>query len=249
MLGRTLRAALLTRCQTARVPSSVLGRPAAPRAQAFSWERSVARELDGQPDAVLWGLLGINGAVFAAWQVVDPRLMARHFTVSHDALRSGRLHTLVTSSVSHRDGWHLAGNGLSLYFFGREVGRLFGGARLAGLYLAGGVVASLSHVAWSRVRQPEHQRRLAYFAPPSPAAMGASGAVNAIIVFDTLMFPWRIIYVNFLVPVPAIVLGGLVLLRDAYGAGQLSDGVAHAGHLGGAATGLAAWAQLHLRLR
>jgi membrane associated rhomboid family serine protease len=211
---------------------------------------SLLQRLDGQPDVVLWSLLGVNGVVFAGWQVLDTRFMARHFTVSDESLRSGRLHTAVTSSVSHRDGWHLAGNALSLYFFGREVGRLFGGARLAGLYLAGGVVASLSHVAWSRVRQPEHQRRLSYFAPPSPAAMGASGAVNAIIVLDTLLFPWRIVYVNLLVPVPAIVLGGLVLLRDAYGArGHSSDGVAHAGHLGGAATGLAAWAQLRLRLR
>ena len=126
MLGRTLRAALLTRCQTARVPSSVLGRPVAPRAQAFSWERSVARREsflqrpNRQPDAVLWGLLGVNGAVFVAWQVLDTRFMARHFTVSDESLSAGRLHTLVTSSVSHRDGWHLAGNALSLYFFGRE---------------------------------------------------------------------------------------------------------------------------------
>ena len=37
---------------------------------------------------------------------------------------------------------------IGLYFFGRDVGRLFGGARLLALYVAGGVVGSLAHCGW-----------------------------------------------------------------------------------------------------
>ena len=49
---------------------------------------------------------------------------------------------------AQRDTMHLLGNMLGLYFFGREVGRAFGGRALLALYLAGGLVGSLAHVAW-----------------------------------------------------------------------------------------------------
>lgn len=252
MLSRSLRLSSLLKasCRPQHAPPL---RMVPPRARVrHTWEPARAETLfqrvDRQPDAVLWSIVGANVAVFAAWQVVDPRLMFRNFAVSEESLERGRLHTVVTASFSQRDGWHLGGNMLSLYFFGREVGQLFGGVKLAGLYLAGGVIASLSHVAWTRYRRPEHQLRFAYWAPPAAAALGASGSVNAIIVFNTLLFPWRIIYVNFILPVPAIALGGLVLLRDAFGAsGGRSDGIAHAGHLGGAAVGAAAWGLLRMR--
>ena len=76
--------------------------------------------------------------------------------------------------------------------------------------------------------------------------------MNAVVLFDTLLFPWRIIYVNFILPVPALLLGAAVLSRDAYGAwggdGRGGGGVAHAGHVGGAAVGAAAYAAFKLRL-
>jgi len=133
------------------------------------------------------------------------------------------------------------------------VGRIFGGVRLGQLYLAGGVAASAAHVAWTRAQwRRSHPHTHAYWGEPrGPPALGASGAVNAIVLFDTLLFPWRIIYVNLIFPMPALVLGGLVLCRDAYGAwggGQGRGGVAHAGHVGGAAVGAAAWAAFRLRL-
>ena len=68
--------------------------------------------------------------------------------VSEESLRSGRLHTLCTAAFSHRDAWHLGGNMLTLWFFGREIGQIFGGHYLLHLYLVGGAVASLSHVAY-----------------------------------------------------------------------------------------------------
>lgn len=100
---------------------------------------NVWRRLDGNSDAVLYSLLGTNVGVWALWNsdLVSKKTMWRHFTVSRDGLAAGRWHTLVTSAFSQSDGWHLTGNVVSLYFFGREIGRLFGGARLLGLYLAG----------------------------------------------------------------------------------------------------------------
>jgi len=221
---------------------------------------------------VLGGLILANVGVWTLWQYADRRWMAEHFTVSGKSLREGRLHTLVTSAFSQVDIWHLGGNMLSLFFFGahwgrtggalgawrtckqhrsdssstgREVGQLFGGVRLAGLYLVSGVASSLAHVAWDS-RRMEHQRRLRWYPPADTPALGASGAVNGIILFDALLFPTRIIYVNLILPVPALLLAGGVLMRDLY-ASDRHDGVAHAGHIGGAAAGFAAWAWLKLR--
>lgn len=57
--------------------------------------------------------------------------MAKNFTVSVESVRSGRLWTPLTAAFSHSDGWHLAANMLGLYFFGRDVGRVFGGRRVS----------------------------------------------------------------------------------------------------------------------
>ena len=90
-------------------------------------------------DAVLYSLIGLNVGVYALWQVADPTFARRHLVVSAAALSEGRLHTLVTSAFSHRDGMsHLLVNMVSLFFFGRTVGRALGGRALLSLYLAAG---------------------------------------------------------------------------------------------------------------
>ena len=53
--------------------------------------------------------------------------------------------------------------------------------------------------------------------------------------FETLLYPFRTIYLYAIVPVPSILLGGLFLMRDIVGIQNGGSGVAHAGHLGGAA--------------
>jgi membrane associated rhomboid family serine protease len=90
-------------------------------------------------------------------------------------------------------------------------------------------------------------RRGYYF---TPSALGASGAVNAIVAFEVLLYPLRTIWLYMVVPVPSILLGGMFLLRDLVGIQDGNgSGVAHAGHLGGAAVGALALAQLRLRRR
>ncbi|CAI7792215.1 unnamed protein product [Closterium sp. NIES-54] len=54
------------------------------------------------------------------------------------------------------------------------------------------------------------------------ASQGASGAVNAIVLFSCLLQPTRIIYLNFIIPVPSILLGVLYVGQDLYGAAMVS---------------------------
>jgi hypothetical protein len=71
-------------------------------------------------NAALYGLMGVNGAVFLLWRA-DPRFTALNFTTSLDHIRAGRLHTLVTCAFSQRDSMHLLSNMVGLFFFGRSV--------------------------------------------------------------------------------------------------------------------------------
>lgn len=61
-------------------------------------------------------------------------------------------------------------------------------------------------------------------------------------VLDILLFPTRTVLLYGLIPMPAALLGALWLARDVSGTVEGGSHVAHAGHLGGAAVGLAAWA-------
>lgn len=202
------------------------------------------------PDEILWGLIGANLAVFAAWQVVDPGFMVRNFTVSVMGLEKGRVWTAVTSTFSQKDFSHLLSNMIGLYFFGSEIAKMFGGRYLLGLYLAGGVAGSLSHYLYYKYVVPARQGPGSrwYDALRSPPALGASGAVNGIVLLDCLLFPTRIIYLNLIIPVPGLLLGLFFIFKDTVGAisgGQSNIG--HAAHLGGAFVGAMAWARLRFR--
>ena len=221
-------------------------------------------------DRALWALIGLNGVVYYAWATTeDGRFMRKNFMVSEEALAHGRWHTMLTSAFSHFDLTHLGMNMIALYFFGRSVCERFGGRYLLTLYCVGGVGASAAHVAWcARQRRKRMERYkegrgnffdrldayVARFVEDSgakrgyyftPAALGASGAVNAIVAFEVLLYPLRTIYLYAIVPVPSILLGGLFLMRDIVGIqDSRGSGVAHAGHLGGAAVGALALAML-----
>ena len=47
-----------------------------------------------------------------------------------------------------QDTMHLLGNMVGLFFFGREVGRAFGGRALLALYVAGGIGGGAAHCLW-----------------------------------------------------------------------------------------------------
>ena len=188
--------------------------------------------------AVIWSLIAANGAVHLLWRS-NPRLASEHFVVSLDSLRQGRYWTAVTAAFSQADIYHLASNLITLYFFGSDIGRIFGGRRLLLLYLAGGVAGSIAHVAHSYYQ--ERHRQSWRVGPSRVGAMGASAAVNAIMVVDILLFPSRTILLYGFIPLPAALLGLLWLWNDVGGVMTPGSGsnVAYAGHLGGAAVGLA----------
>lgn len=165
-----------------------------PSTFTYSWYQNF-RRFTSDSNMVLWSLIGANGAVFLLWRA-RPEFAARHTVVSLDALRHGRYWTLITSGFSQADIMHLGSNMISLYFFGKDIGRLFGGKKLLGLYLSGAIAGSMAHVLWTwhRERQLYGSHRIRWgFGPGSSGALGASAAVNAIVLMDVLLFPTRTI--------------------------------------------------------
>ena len=194
----------------------------------------------GEALPVVGGLIGANCVVYGAWQVVDPRLMTRHFTLSNDDVAQYP-HTLVTSFFSHASGWHLLGNMVTLFFFAPEAIGALGAARFLTVYGGAGLAANGAQLATNAYA---NMRRDPYFRTRSPRCLGASGAVNSTVAYGCLLNPWRmiIVFAEFLpLPLPALLYGGAFLAKDL---GALFDvhipyvsdraqGIAHGAHVGG----------------
>ncbi|KAL9270527.1 RHOMBOID-like protein [Drosera capensis] len=168
--------------------------------------------------------------------------------VSVDNFKSGRVHTLITSAVSHVDFFHLASNMVD-FTSSEPIGRTFGPETLLKLYfaraLAGSVFYLVHHAFLAKFLK---ERRMWDLNPSSVPALGASRAVNAIILLNIFMFPRATLYINFLIPVPAIFLGiyliGSDVLRIIEGDPQVSGST----HLGGATVALLAGRSSSIRI-
>lgn len=136
-------------------------------------------------------------------------------------------------ALVHADVVHLLVNMFVLYSFGRVVEYFYSGLfgvkgylYFALLYL-GGIVLSVTPA------YGKHKDNPAY------SAIGASGAVSAV-VFASIIFnplaPIGILFIPF--NVPAIIFGTLYLVYSAYMTGKAVDNVGHDAHFWGAVFGI-----------
>lgn len=125
---------------------------------------------------------------------------------------------------------HVFWNMFGLFMFGRAVESRLGGKELLRFYLLAIVLGSLM---WAIVT------RVTTGANPAiqPALLGASGAVTGVIILFVLYYPHETILLFFVLPVPAWVLGVMVILGNVFGAtGYTGEtNVAYGVHLVGAA--------------
>ena len=132
---------------------------------------------------------------------------------------------------------HILGNMAGLFFLGRDVEEWYGKKEFTRLYLVLLVVGS---VAWAIVNRVNGL-------PGWVPLMGASGAVTGVVVLYALLFPRNKLLFMFFIPMPAWVLGLMVVIFDIVGAtghGDVIGGalgqdphvnIAYAVHLAGAA--------------
>ena len=131
---------------------------------------------------------------------------------------------LLTACFVHaQDGiFHIGFNMLGLWFFGREIERMYGKKEFWIFYLFSGAIAVTveSYVQYQQ----------GAFAAQIPI-VGASGGVSAVVVLCTLFFPRRPVFFG----IPLWAVCGFFLLKDLFGAvGSSAGGIAHMAHLAGA---------------
>jgi membrane associated rhomboid family serine protease len=187
-------------------------------------------------------LLVANVAVFVA-NMVGPRepaslndLLALHGELPRQPWRIWELLSYGFAHAVPRGGglpWHIIGNMLTLWFFGRAVEDLLGRAEFLRFYAVALVVAGLAWLA---------SVALGPTGGANAQLIGASGAVTAVLAVFIWNFPHVTVLLWGLLPVPAWALGVLYVVWDLQGTTSLATNVAHIAHLAGAAFGvLYAW--------
>ena len=132
---------------------------------------------------------------------------------------------LVTYMFLHQGIFHILFNMFALGMFGSDLERNWGTRRFLFYYFLCGIGAGLTVVL---------------FSPSSlTGTMGASGAIYGILLAFGMLFPDRLIFMYFLIPIRAkyfvMIMGGIELLSEL----SLPGGpISHLAHLGGMGAGL-----------
>ncbi|MEZ4883559.1 MAG: rhomboid family intramembrane serine protease [Chitinophagales bacterium] len=177
-------------------------------------------------------IIGLTGIVsFLCFN--DPVLKQKLLLYPYDMVRNNNYYRFISSGFVHADWMHLLFNMWALYLFGGMVesrfGEYFGGMGIT-LYLLlyfGGMVAA------SSVSFMNHRENPAY------RALGASGAVSAVLFVAIVFDPWMsLIIFPIPIPMPAIVLGIAYLAYSYWAAKQGRDNIGHDAHFYGALFGV-----------
>lgn len=186
------------------------------------------------PRTAVVAIILINVAVFVVEQF-NPYLVVTtlgcHVKADDTLAHPWMWWQLLTCGFVHapKDVWHIIGNMVVLFFLGRDVEEWYGTREFIRIYLVAILCASIAWAVCAKV-----------FSPGDPGLMyGASGAVSAVVVFYALLFPRRPLLLFMVLPLPAWLLGALMVGLDVYGAMHRDQPVAYTAHLGGAAFALA----------
>lgn len=156
----------------------------------------------------------------------QPKLITASLFRPYYLVRNNQYYTLLSSGFVHGSGSHLLFNMLTLYFFAPALERIVGTGPFLLLYLLALIL--------SEARTFLQQRN-----NPNYAALGASGAVSAVLFASIVYFPDQSIFILPIpIPIPAPVFAVCYLVYSWYQARQGSDGINHTAHIDGAIAGL-----------
>ncbi|VVA93614.1 unnamed protein product [Arabis nemorensis] len=218
---------------------------------------------------VVLGLVVANTGVFLMWQVFDKQFMINNFMISLDNVTGGRIHTLITSAFSHFDLGHIISNMIGLYFFGNSIARSFSPQFLLKLYLAGalgGSVFYLIHHAYMAATSPKGQGAFTKDPSRNPGlvclnsmALSREHGLSELTLDFFIGCEWSgechhaarylpvpnsYIYFDFVIPVPAMLLGVFFIGKDILRILEGNSNISGSAHLGGAAVAAIAWARI-----
>jgi membrane associated rhomboid family serine protease len=174
---------------------------------------------------VIKKLIILMAALFFLQGIVSSRITLYLGLVPLLVWKKFFLWQLFTYIFLHGGISHILFNLLALWMFGGELESYWGSGKFLRYFLFCGIGAGICTVVFSPYQ----------FIP----VVGASGAIYGLLLAFGWLFPNRLIYIYFLVPVPAkyfVVIFGLIELYSSIeGTG---GGVAHLTHLGGLIFGI-----------
>jgi membrane associated rhomboid family serine protease len=170
--------------------------------------------------------------------VIEPWLQ-----LQTDKVLKGQVWRLITCAFCHsRDSvTHILFNMLFLFWFGKTLEMMYGPREFLLFYMTSAIVSSLAHVG------------LDLLTDSNVPAIGASGAVMAVLMLYAIHYPRDTINLFLVLPIPIWLLVAGYVIYDlhpvllALAGDHLYTGIAHSAHLGGLAFGFLYW-RFNLRL-
>jgi len=179
---------------------------------------------------IIWLIIGVTSLVsYLAFQ--NSELFSKLQFNAAKVIQGKEYYRLVSHAFVHANWAHLLVNMFVLFFFGKSImvyfGYFFGNKAIAYfllLYFGGMIVSNL----WSLIK---HQNNYYY------NAVGASGAVSAVLFASVFFNPWEKLYLFAVIPIPGI-LFAIAYLFYSYQKGKKGDdNIAHDAHFLGAIFG------------
>jgi membrane associated rhomboid family serine protease len=162
-------------------------------------------------------------SALALW--VAPALMNRNLLRPYWLIRRRQYDTIITSGFIHGNFAHLLFNSVTFYFFGPALEWRIGTPKFFALYFLGLVLSSLGTIYKQRNN-------------PDYAALGASGAILAVLFAYIVYYPTRLLYLYFALPIPAVLFALGYVAYSWWASKHQRGNINHDAHLGGAFTGL-----------
>lgn len=179
---------------------------------------------------ITWFIIGVTVVIsYLAFQ--NPDMMSKLQFNAAQIIHRKEYYRLVSHAFIHANWAHLGVNMLVLYFFGRNIESYFGYyfGRSANAYFVllyfGGILASN---IWSLAKN----RNNYYY-----NAVGASGAVSAVLFANIFFDPWGLLYFFGIIPIPGILFAVGYLFYSYQMSNKKKDNVAHDAHFLGAVFG------------
>jgi membrane associated rhomboid family serine protease len=176
---------------------------------------------------IIVGITVIVSLLTFSSEILQRKLIFNPFIIAN----KNEYFRFVTSGFIHADWIHLFINMFVLFSFGKAVeyyyGLAFGNLSILFfiiLYL-GGLITSIIPTF------------LRYRKKPSYNALGASGAVSAVVFASIVFAPLSKIYIYGVIGIPGIILGVAYLLYSFYSSQKGADNINHDAHLWGALYG------------
>ncbi|HOI27199.1 MAG TPA: rhomboid family intramembrane serine protease [Paludibacteraceae bacterium] len=169
------------------------------------------------------------GVSIYAFQNSD--VFSRFMFNAYEVWHRKQYYRLFSHGLIHGGWMHLIVNMLVLYSFGQIVELYYSYNAIGGKY-AYLLMYVLALPLSSVVSLRKHRDN------PFYNAVGASGAVSAVVFSFIFLDPWNKLYLFFALPIPGIVFGGLYIWYSYYMSDKESDGIGHEAHLTGAIFGI-----------